>query len=199
MQDAPLFLLTSLALVGSPGPNTLGLAALGAAWGMRRSLGFMAGLDLGMAVLVGAVGSGLWAVTASVPGLAPVATAAASLWLLYLAWRIAMAPPLGARDAQDRQARPPSWRAGALLSLSNPKAWLAVAAVFSRYAPPEAGAGEAAAKGAALWALIVAVNLGWLAAGAALGRAARTPARGRAMNRGFAALLALSVIGAALL
>ena len=50
-----------------------------------------------------------------------------------------------------------------------------------------------------LWALIVAVNLGWLAAGAALGRAARTPARGRAMNRGFAALLALSVIGAALL
>ena len=38
------FALTGFALAGSPGPNTLSLAATGAAFGARRGVGYMAGM-----------------------------------------------------------------------------------------------------------------------------------------------------------
>ena len=43
MKDLPGFLLAGIALTGSPGPATLGLAAAGAAFGVRRSLGLFGG------------------------------------------------------------------------------------------------------------------------------------------------------------
>src|SRR5947207_330526 len=47
------------ALAGSPGPNTMSLAAAGAAYGARRSVGYMAGLALGMLVVTIAVAAGV--------------------------------------------------------------------------------------------------------------------------------------------
>src|SRR4051812_41633491 len=40
-------LLTSLALMGSPGPSTVSVTAVGAAFGLRRSLAYVLGLILG--------------------------------------------------------------------------------------------------------------------------------------------------------
>jgi threonine/homoserine/homoserine lactone efflux protein len=108
-----LFILTSLALTGSPGPNTLSLAALSAAFGRGRALPYMAGLNLGMVAVVALVGSGFWAVLLSWPGVAPVVTIAASAYLLFLAFKIATAPPLAARTAEA--AAVPPWYAGAAL------------------------------------------------------------------------------------
>jgi threonine/homoserine/homoserine lactone efflux protein len=46
-------ILASAAVMGSPGPSTVSVTAVGAAFGFRRSLGYMAGLVLGtMAVLL---------------------------------------------------------------------------------------------------------------------------------------------------
>lgn len=111
MDAVLLFLLTSLALVGSPGPNTLSLAALGAAFGMRRVVPYMLGLDLGMVAVVALVGSGLWAAVLSSPRIAPVVTFAASAYLIFLAYRIATAPPLRTAAAGSA-ARPPSLACG---------------------------------------------------------------------------------------
>ena len=52
MQDLPAFLLAGLALVGSPGPATLSIAATGAAFGQRRGLAYMAGILAGLAVVM---------------------------------------------------------------------------------------------------------------------------------------------------
>ena len=41
-------ILAGLVLAGSPGPNTMSLAAAGAAYGARRSVPFMSGLAVGM-------------------------------------------------------------------------------------------------------------------------------------------------------
>lgn len=192
-----LFILTSLALTGSPGPNTLSLAALSAAFGRRRVVPYMAGLNLGMVGVVALVGSGFWAVLLSWPGVAPVVTIAASLYLLYLAFRIATAPPLGARTTEA--AAVPHWYAGAALSLSNPKAYVAVAAVFSRYSlVPGRAIVDQVAKGGLLLAIIVAVNILWLVAGSLLARTVRKPGIGRFVNIAFAALLVLSVVFASL-
>ncbi|MBB4015297.1 threonine/homoserine/homoserine lactone efflux protein [Chelatococcus caeni] len=199
MDAVPLFILTSLALVGSPGPNTLSLAALGAAFGVRRGLAYMAGLNLGMVAVVALVGSGLWAAVLSYPRMAPVVTFAASAYLIFLAYRIATAPPLGTAAA-EAPGRAPRWYAGVTLSLANPKAYVAVAAVFSRYSLwPNSAVADQFAKGALLLATIVLVNLLWLAAGALLARSVVNPKVGRAVNMSFAGLLVLSVAVASFL
>src|SRR6058998_2600325 len=46
------FILAGFALAGSPGPATLSLAAAGAAFGARRSLGYMAGQIAGLVAVM---------------------------------------------------------------------------------------------------------------------------------------------------
>ena len=53
------FLLTALALVGSPGPNTLSVAATGAAFGRRRGVAYMVGIVLGMVGVIAIVATGV--------------------------------------------------------------------------------------------------------------------------------------------
>src|SRR4051794_7149764 len=116
------------ALAGSPGPNTMSLAAAGAAYGTERSLGYMAGLALGMLVVMIVVASGVVGMLLTVPGIAPVAAIGAVLYFVYLAWRIATAPPLSERTATGPA---PSVAAGLMLSLANPKGYVAMLALFS--------------------------------------------------------------------
>ena len=129
-------------------------------------------------------------------GAAPVVTAMAAAYIVYLAYRIATAPPL-AEDAGE--AREPSFFGGVFLSLVNPKAYAAMAALFSSFvlvaARPEVDAGL---KILILMAVITLVNLGWLLLGAALTRAFREPGMNRLINRAFAVLLVASVAAALL-
>jgi threonine/homoserine/homoserine lactone efflux protein len=189
------FILAGLALTGSPGPATLSLAATGAAFGARRGLGYMIGIVAGVAVVMALVASGLTGLMLALPGAAPVLAALAAGYLVWLAWRIATAPPLG----DQATARPPSIVAGFLLALANPKAYAAMVALFSGFVlireQPEL---DAALKALLLVAIMSAVNLAWLVAGSALTRCFREPTINRAINVAFAALLVASV-GLALL
>ncbi len=194
MDATPLFLLTSLALVGSPGPNTMSLTAIGAAFGPRRGARYMLGLDLGMVAVVALVGSGLWAAILAYPGIAPVITVAASIYLIYLAFKIATAPPMSRTDAPGRA--PGIWP-GVLLSLTNPKAYVSVAAVVSRYTLlPGRPVADELLKGGLFLALVVIVNVLWLGAGSLLARAVTNPKVGRWVNLTFAAVLVVSVAAA---
>lgn len=196
MDATPLYLLTSLALVGSPGPNTMSLTAIGAAFGTRRGVRYMVGLDLGMVAVVALVASGLWAVILSYPGIAPVITVAASAYLLYLAFKIATAPPMSRMEAPGRA---PGVLPGVLLSLTNPKAYVSVAAVVSRYTLlPGRPVADELMKGGLFLALVVIVNIAWLAAGSLLARAVTNPRVGRWVNLTFAAVLVVSVAAAVL-
>ena len=94
MEGLPGFLLAGVALAGSPGPNTLSLAAAGAAFGARKAVGYLAGLGVGMIAVMTITASGLVGLLLAVPGATPVVTIAAALYFVWLAWRIATAPPL---------------------------------------------------------------------------------------------------------
>lgn len=191
MQELPGFVLAGLALAGSPGPATLSLAAAGAAFGARRGIGYMAGIGLGMVAVMAITASGVTGVLLAMPGAAPAVTVAAAAYFLYLAWRIATAPPL-AEEAGDR--RHPSFSAGALLSLVNPKGYAAMAALFSGFTlVPGDALTDAAAKTAVLAVVIATVNLAWLLAGAAMTRLFREPRLNRAINVSFAVLLLASL------
>ncbi|MBI2734971.1 MAG: LysE family translocator [Rhodospirillales bacterium] len=185
------FLLAALALAGSPGPATLSLTATGAAFGAGRGMAYLAGIVVGMVLVMAAVAAGLVGLLMAVPGATPVVTVLAAAYFLYLAWRIATAPPLTEGDSR-RQA--PTFVAGLALSLVNPKGYAAMAALYSGFVlvPGRMGA-DIAAKMTVLTLIIVAVNVAWLLAGAGLTRFFREPRSNRVINVAFAVLLVASV------
>ncbi len=191
MEALPGFLLAGVALAGSPGPATLSLAAAGAAFGARRVAGYFVGIVLGMVAVMAITASGLVAFLLAVPGATPVVTVAAAIYFVWLAWRIATAPPLG-DEAGQRQ--PPSLAGGLALSLVNPKGYAAMAALFSGFVLLSGRVAlDAALKIAVLTVVITAVNVAWLMSGALMTRWFRDPRSNRIINVIFALLLLASV------
>jgi len=179
--------LTSLVVMGSPGPSTMSVTAVGAAFGFRRSIGYTSGLVLGTSGVLLAVAAGVVAVLLSVPLLAPVLILASAAYMVYLAYKIATAPPL---SRQDPGARVPSLAAGFLLAIANPKAYVAITAVFASSALGLASPlAEAALKIATLTLMIVLIHLCWLLAGASFARLLSRPLISRIANIAFAAIL----------
>jgi threonine/homoserine/homoserine lactone efflux protein len=191
MEGLSGFLLASIALAGSPGPATLSLAAAGAAFGAGRVAGYFIGIIVGMVAVMAITASGLVGLLLAVPGATPVVTVAAALYFVWLAWRIATAPPL-TEAAGQRQ--PPSFAGGFALSLINPKGYAAMAALFSGFVLLRDRLPlDVALKIALLTVLITAVNIAWLLSGAMLTRFFRDPRSNRIINVIFAVLLLASV------
>jgi threonine/homoserine/homoserine lactone efflux protein len=186
-QSLLALLLKSAAVMGSPGPSTMAVTATGAAFGIRQSLGFVSGAIAGTTAVLLAVASGVVALLMSVAGLGTVLTIGSSVYILYLAWKIASAPPL---SKQDAEARAPSFAAGFLLAIANPKAWFAIAAVFSGATVAESSpVTDALFKAAVLTAMIVLIHLVWLWCGASLAGLLRDPLKSRVANILFALIL----------
>src|SRR5690348_3820907 len=78
--------VTSLAIMGSPGPATISLTAAGSAFGFRRSLGYLAGIAAGTWIVLVAVAAGVTAALLAVPGLRPVLVAGAAVYIVWLAY-----------------------------------------------------------------------------------------------------------------
>ena len=191
MEALPGFLLAGVALAGSPGPATLSLAAAGAAFGARRVIGYLIGIVVGMVAVMAITASGVVGLLLAVPGVAPVVTIAAALYFVWLAWRIATAPPL-TENGSERQS--PSFLGGFGLSLVNPKGYAAMAALFSGFVLLRGRlALDAGVKIALLTVVIILVNVLWLWSGALLTRFFRDPRSNRIINISFAVLLLASV------
>ena len=162
------FVLAGFALIGSPGPATLSLAATGAAFGARSGLGFLGGIVFGMVIVMIVVASGLAGLLLALPGATPIASTLAALHIVYLAYRIATAPPLV--DAAQNQARP-SFTGGVLLAFANPKGWAAMTALFSGFVLVAGNLTlNAALMVLILASIMVVTDVSWLLVGASLTR-----------------------------
>lgn len=190
MEQASPFIsliLAAIVIMGSPGPSTISLTAVGAAFGHRRSLPYLLGLILGTTAVLLIVAAGLSALASAAPMAAPVLLVASGIYIAYLAYQIASAPPLA---AQDPASTSPSLGGGFLLGVANPKAYLAIAAVFAGNVLPIAPHWlEALAKACALTIMIVLIHVGWLAAGVTLSRLMRDPNASRIINLLLSAVL----------
>ena len=203
MPEAPLFpaigwgslgplLLISLAIMGSPGPATMSLVAAGSVYGVRGSLRYLVGVILGTTTVLVAVATGITAALQAVPAIGSALLGISTAYVLWLAYRIATAPPL-ARHTAAMEA--PSLAGGALLGVANPKAWVGIAAVFASAHLADDAATDAAAKIAVLTAMIVMIMSTWLVAGTSLAPMLREPRRARVVN----AALAMILVGATVL
>jgi threonine/homoserine/homoserine lactone efflux protein len=179
--------LKSVAVMGSPGPSTMAVMATAAAFGARQSLAFVSGAIAGTVAVLLAVATGVVALLLSVPGLGSALTFASSAYLVYLAWKIAAAPP-PSRRAADGLA--PSFAAGLLLAIANPKAWFAIAAVFTGSTLIESSReADVSLKAAVLAVMIVIIHLAWLRGGALLTGFLGDPLRSRIANILFGLIL----------
>jgi threonine/homoserine/homoserine lactone efflux protein len=183
------FVIAAFALTGSPGPATLGLSAAAAAFGLRASLALMTGIILGVLIVFAAAAAGLTGLILAQPLLGPIVRALSVLYMLWLAWTIAGAPPLAGGASSDA----PSFWGGMFLGVGNPKAYAAMAALSSGFALSADGMTDALAKAAVLLAVMIVVDIAWLLAGSALARVMRKPAWSRAINIVFALALLASV------
>jgi threonine/homoserine/homoserine lactone efflux protein len=185
-------ILASVVIMGSPGPSTISATAMGAAFGLRRSLGYVGGLIAGTTVVLLAVAAGVVALLLSVPASAGALEAISAAYIFYLAFKIATAPPL---DARGDGLKPPAFAGGFLLAVANPKAWLAIAAVYASASRFAADPGfEALVKTGLLAGMIVVIHLCWLVAGVSLSRALRDPLTSRIINIVLAAALVATTL-----
>ncbi len=109
-------LLDATVVMGTPGPSTLAMMATAAAFGMSRSLPFMLGAIAGTTAVLAGVALGVATLLLSFPALATVLTLAGVLYVLYLAFRIATAPPLS--GSKDR-AVVPAFANGFAIAIAN--------------------------------------------------------------------------------
>ena len=193
--ELPGFIAVAIALLGSPGPATLSLAAVGAAYAFKDCRSYFLGIMAGVVLVIAGVAAGLLTAVLTVPYAAPVLSVVSFAYLGFIAYRIATAPPVGEAGA----AAAPGFLSGLVLNLTNLKAYAAFAALFSGFElMPQAPVASALVKALLCIALLCIINPTWLFAGAALRRHLRDPRVSRLINRGFAALLLASVAAAIL-
>jgi len=182
-------LLISLAIMGSPGPATISLIAAGSVYGVRRSLPYLAGIIVGTTIVLVAVATGITAALMAMPAIGSVLIGISAAYILWLAYHIATAPPL---SEQTEATDAPVFAGGALLGIANPKAWVAIAAVFASAHLAGSPATDAAAKIAVLTVTIIVISATWLFAGTSIAPLLRDPRRARFVN----AALAVGLVAA---
>jgi threonine/homoserine/homoserine lactone efflux protein len=118
--------------------------------------------------------------------------AASAAYMIFLAWRIATAPPL-ARHGMQTPA--PSFAGGFLLGVANPKSYVAIGAVFAGSTLTTGDPTlDAALKTAVLAVMIVVIHAGWLLDGTAFSRVLYDPVTSRIVNVAFAAALLAKIV-----
>lgn len=176
----------------TPGPNNLMLLASGTNFGFARTGPHMLGVALGFTFMVLMVTLGVGAVFMAVPGAMVALKIASTLYLLYLAWRIAVSPP-PRLDQADPGGRPLSFFQAVAFQWINPKGWTMALTAAAVYVPADdrvLGALQVTAIVAVMGTPSVVV---WAAAGVQLRRLIHRPRAFRAFNVVAALLLVASL------
>ncbi|WP_340149223.1 LysE family translocator [uncultured Sneathiella sp.] len=188
-----LVTLFAISMVGSPGPVNMLLMASGANFGYRRSFPFLVGSISGFLLVCIATALGLGTLFTTSPVLQLVFLGASLLYILYLAWRVAMANPQLATATEQ-----PGFLSGIVLHPLNPKAWVTIVAAYSQFISPEDSYATQAIVIIAIFLIVsLPFNSLWCYGGDLLRRLVTSPRIMRMINISLAALM-LIVVGFAL-
>ena len=185
--------LVAFAFVGSfsPGPNNAVLWASGISFGFRRTIPHVVGGAFGVGALVVGVAAGIGAFLEAVPAAAVVLKVAGSVYLLYVAWRVAGSGALTRAEA----TRPLTVWQAAWFQWLNPKAWVFAIALVGTFLSEDVHrlAGIAILTGVVIAVVVVSFTI-WAAGGAALARFVADERRRRTVSLLLAALIVASVV-----
>jgi len=186
-------MLFAFSMSVTPGPNNMMLTASGANFGFRRTLPHIMGVTLGCVGLMAAVAMGLGALFERWPIIQLALKVVGSVYLLWLAWKIATAPAPSADVSAER--RPLQMWQAAAFQFANPKAWImSISGVASFTLTGDAFLASALLLiGVMALVNIPAISL-WAGFGVALGRLLSTPRHWQRFNGVMGVLTAACVV-----
>ena len=126
------FLAFMVVMYFTPGPNNIMLLASGLTYGFRRTIPHIAGIVIGFAFMVAAVGLGLGTVFLAYPILETILKYAGAAYLVYLAAVIAFSGP--AKPGEDKTHGPMTFWGAAMFQWINAKGWVIVIGTITAYA-----------------------------------------------------------------
>jgi threonine/homoserine/homoserine lactone efflux protein len=126
------FVIFATVMFFTPGPNNIMLLSSGLTYGFRRTLPHVAGITLGFAFMIGAVGLGLGTIFITYPVLQTILKYAGVAYLIYLAAAIAMSGPVS--PDQDNRRGPMTFWGAAMFQWINVKGWVMVIGTITAYA-----------------------------------------------------------------
>ena len=126
------FVMFATVMFFTPGPNNIMLLSSGLTYGFRRTLPHVAGITIGFAFMIGAVGLGLGTIFITYPVLQTILKYGGIAYLVYLAVHIAMSGP--ATPDQDNARGPMTFWGAAMFQWINVKGWVMVIGTITAYA-----------------------------------------------------------------
>ena len=126
------FVVFAVVMFFTPGPNNIMLLSSGLTYGFRRTLPHIAGITVGFAFMVAAVGLGLGTIFIAYPVLQTILKYAGAAYLVYLAAAIAMSGT--APSGQDNRRGPMTFWGAAVFQWVNVKGWVMVIGTITAYA-----------------------------------------------------------------
>src|SRR6516164_2519404 len=96
------FIVFAIVMFITPGPNNIMVLSSGLTYGFRRSIPHIAGITVGFAFMIAAVGLGFGTVFIAYPVLQTVLKYLGAAYLVYLAVAIALAGPPKQGEAHER-------------------------------------------------------------------------------------------------
>ncbi|MBO0594919.1 LysE family translocator [Nesterenkonia sp. E16_7] len=187
-------ILFVVAGAGTPGPNNTIVMASGAAYGFRRTLPAVLGVNVGFPSMVLIVGIGLGQVLEQWPVILDILRPIGILYLLWLAYKIATGPTT---LTPKPGAKPPGFVQMALFQFVNPKAWTLSVAALSTFT----GFWDSFMLEVAVIALVACsfgapFTVAWTLLGVGAGRIISQPKHMLIFNLVMAGLLVASVVPA---
>jgi threonine/homoserine/homoserine lactone efflux protein len=182
------FVMFATVMFFTPGPNNIMLLSSGLTYGFRRTLPHVAGITIGFAFMVGAVGVGLGTIFIAYPVLQTILKYAGVAYLIYLALTIAMSDPVA--PEQDNRRGPMTFWGAAMFQWVNAKGWVMVIGTITAYA----------AIAAYPWNIMIQVGLSLIlgvvscTAWALFGSALRPVLTSRRLVRAFNIIMALLLL-----
>ena len=180
--NAGLFSLAAIALLGSPGPAIAALLVVGKGQGLRRGLAFYGGLQVGLALAAAVSAAGLFSILQAFPAVLTTMSILATIYLVYIAYQIAVAP-VGLSDGSSHRTTEATSLGGFLLGITNPKAYVAFVTLMASSSIAGANASlDAVLKWLICVVVMIVVDLAWLGVGVGLRRAGLGASAERALN-----------------
>jgi threonine/homoserine/homoserine lactone efflux protein len=125
------FIVFAAVMSFTPGPNNIMVMVSGLLFGFRRTLPHIAGVVIGFAFMVGAVGLGFGAIFLAFPVLQTILKYAGAAYLIYLAAAIARSHPT---NSTIGMAKPLTFWQGVMFQWVNVKGWVAIIGTITAYA-----------------------------------------------------------------
>lgn len=176
----------------TPGPNNVMLTTTGLNFGVRRGLPHLLGICVGFPVMLALIGLGFGTLFTHYPLLHEIIKAVGIVYLLYLAWRIAMTR--GGMERIERSKPINFWQAAAFQWV-NPKAWVMGISALAAFTSMDGNFFAQVAIICVTFSFLTFPCAGaWLVFGASLQCLLRDPKHLRVFNIAMALLLVASIL-----